>query len=244
MHSGAAAAEVRTPLIGEHNVLNCLAAAAAGRHLGLSIDQIVDGLQSIACVPGRLERIDEGQEFAVYVDYAHTDDALRRAVDSVRNVTAGRVFCVFGAGGNRDADKRPLMGRAAASADVVVVTSDNPRNESPGAIIDEILHGADSGGATIHVEPDRSRAIGWALGHAAPGDAVLVAGKGHEQHQIIGTEQVPFDDRIECRAWLNRLAAPAAGGVHKVDGNHRIPVPQSQSASHALLTDQRSGGGD
>ncbi len=201
MRHGVNEAEVHVSLPGRHNVANCLAAAAAGLHFGLSLEAIASGLETIESVPGRLERIDCGQDFAVYVDYAHTDDALRRAIAAVRDITPGRVFCVFGAGGDRDRTKRPLMGRAAMTADVPVVTSDNPRSEDPQAIIDEILSGM-SVTPRPHVEPDRAAAIAWALDHARPGDSVLVAGKGHETVQIIGRDRVSFDDRAVCRQHL------------------------------------------
>lgn len=197
--------EITTPLIGRHNVSNCLAAAAAGLHLGLSLFDVAAGIESLSAVPGRLECIDAGQNFGVFVDYAHTEDALDRVIRAVRDVTPGRVFCVFGAGGDRDRAKRPRMGRAAAAADVPVVTSDNPRSESPAAIIEEILAGMADAAAAAHVEPDRERAIAWALQAARPGDAVIVAGKGHERMQIVGGERIPFDDRTVCRKWLSRL---------------------------------------
>ncbi len=205
LRSGPEQVDVQTPLVGRHNVMNCLAAAAACQHLGLSLPQIAAGIRGVAFVPGRLERVDVGQDFSVYVDYAHTDDALRHAIQSLRRITPGRVFCVFGAGGDRDANKRPLMGEAATAADVMVVTSDNPRSEPPDRIIDDILRGTPDAAAQVHVEPNRSHAIGWAVRHARAGDAVLVAGKGHEQDQIVGSQRLSFDDRIECRSWLNRL---------------------------------------
>jgi UDP-N-acetylmuramoyl-L-alanyl-D-glutamate--2,6-diaminopimelate ligase len=205
--------EVRLPLIGRHNVANGLAAAAAGVHFGLSLPDIAAGLSAAEVVPGRLESIACGQDFGVYVDYAHTDDALSRSIAAVREITSGRVICVFGAGGDRDRSKRPLMRRAAAAADMVVVTSDNPRSEDPRAIIDEIVRGCDETQSQLHVEPDRARAIHWALQNAGPGDGVLVAGKGHERVQIVGAEQIPFDDCAVCRKSLARmrpaLAIPA-----------------------------------
>ncbi len=202
---------VRLPLIGRHNVANGLAAAAAGVHFGLSLPDIAAGLSSMEVVPGRLESIDCGQDFGVYVDYAHTEDALSRSIAAIRDVTSGRVICVFGAGGDRDRSKRPRMGwAAAAAADVVVVTSDNPRSEDPGAIIDEVVRGCGNPQVTLHVEPDRARAIAWALQHAGPGDGVLVAGKGHERVQTVGAEQFPFDDCAVCRRSLGRIGAPRA----------------------------------
>ena len=205
LKSGAEEIDVQTPLVGRCNVMNCLAAAAACQHFGLSLPQIVAGIGNVAFVPGRLERIDAGQNFSVFVDYAHTDDALRNAIQAIRRITPGRVFCVFGAGGDRDTDKRPLMGAAATAADALVVTSDNPRSEPPERIIADILRGLRDGSVDVHVEPNRRDAIGWAVRQARTGDSILVAGKGHEQDQIIGTERLSFDDRIECRSWLNRL---------------------------------------
>ncbi|MFQ5733488.1 MAG: UDP-N-acetylmuramoyl-L-alanyl-D-glutamate--2,6-diaminopimelate ligase, partial [Planctomycetaceae bacterium] len=182
--------EVRTSLIGRYNVSNCLAAVAAVSQFGLSLDEIAVGVASLETVPGRLERIDAGQPFAAFVDYAHTEDALRRCTEALSRLTHGRVICVFGAGGDRDRTKRPLLGRAAANADVVVVTSDNPRSENPHAIIADILAGIPAPCET-HVEADRAAAIAWAVEHARPGDCVLVAGKGHETEQILGTARVP-----------------------------------------------------
>jgi UDP-N-acetylmuramoyl-L-alanyl-D-glutamate--2,6-diaminopimelate ligase len=198
--------DVRTHLIGRHNVANCLAAAVAAMHVGLPLPEIAEGIEALEFVPGRMERVESDRPFHVYVDYAHTEDALRRAVAAVREVTDGRVLCVFGAGGNRDRSKRPLLGRAAGEADVAVVTSDNPRHEHPHQIIDEILKGCREASVAIHVEPNRAEAIRWAIAQAEPGDAVLVAGKGHETVQIVGEERRPFDDRSVCLAALADLA--------------------------------------
>lgn len=208
LQHGGTHADVHTPLIGRHNISNCLAAAAAGIHFGFSLDAIAAGLSTLEAVPGRLERIHCGQPFDVYVDYAHTADALQRVIAAVRPTTTGRIYCVFGAGGDRDRTKRAPMGTAAAAADVLVVTSDNPRSESPQAIIDEILCGV-PGGPECHVEVQRDRAIAWALDRAEPGDCVLVAGKGHERIQIIGANTVPFDDRAVCRRHLSTQYKPA-----------------------------------
>lgn len=198
--------EAYTPLIGRHNVSNALAAAAACRHLGASEEAIAGGLAGLTCVPGRLEFIDAGQPFAVFVDYAHTDDALRRAVGCLRRLTRGRIICVFGAGGDRDRTKRPLLAQAAGGADVAIVTSDNPRTEDPQQIIADILAGF-SEAACPHVEPNRAAAIERAVTEARPGDCVLIAGKGHECEQIIGTERLPFDDREVVRRSLRTRAA-------------------------------------
>jgi UDP-N-acetylmuramoyl-L-alanyl-D-glutamate--2,6-diaminopimelate ligase len=197
-----------TPLIGRHNVANALGAAAAAQRLGATPGDIVAGLETLTSVPGRLERIDCGQPFEVFVDYAHTDDALRRAVECVRRLTHGRIICVFGAGGDRDRTKRPLLAQAASSADMVIVTSDNPRTEDPQKIIADILAGF-SPAIRPRVEPDRAAAIALALEDAQPGDCVLIAGKGHECEQIIGAERIPFDDRETARRALRLRAAHA-----------------------------------
>lgn len=202
--------ELRTPMIGRHNVSNCLAAAAAVSHLGISLDEIAVGIASLECVPGRMERVDAGQTFAAIVDYAHTDDALQRCVATLSELTAGRVICVFGAGGDRDRLKRPLLGRAAAEADLCIVTSDNPRSESPEQIIEDILAGIPAGHSDVHVEADRERAIQRAVRMARPGDAILVAGKGHECEQIIDERRIPFDDRAVLRRHIEEQLRTAA----------------------------------
>ncbi len=204
---GAEEFEFFTPLIGRHNVENCLAAIAACRHFGLSLDAMADGINTMRVVPGRMELIEGRQPFRVFVDYAHTDDALRNVIKAVRPTTRGRVIVVFGAGGDRDADKRPLMGAAAATADVCVVTSDNPRSEDPDRIIEQIVAGIPAH-ARKHVEPDRETAIAWAIRHAKPGDTVLVCGKGHERVQIVGSERIPFDDAAACRQHLFHYRLP------------------------------------
>ncbi|MGE5191860.1 MAG: Mur ligase family protein, partial [Deltaproteobacteria bacterium] len=201
---------VETPLVGRHNVSNCLAAAAAASHFGIGLDEIAQGIEALDAVPGRLESIDCGQPFPVFVDYAHTEDALRNCLASLRPLTHGRIICVFGAGGDRDRMKRPLLGRAAAEADLPVVTSDNPRSEDPQAIINDILGGFAGAKRQPCVEPDRERAIRWAIQHAGPADTVLIAGKGHETEQIIGAERLHFDDREVARACLAALFPAAA----------------------------------
>ena len=202
--------EVRSPLLGRPNALNMAAAAAAALALGVGHDAVARGLGSVTGVPGRFERIDEGQPFTVLVDYAHTDDALKNLLLAVRDLRPRRVVTVFGCGGDRDRSKRPLMGfAAAAGSDVVVVTSDNPRSEDPMAIIEEILPGirraltGDPGGQTgkdrCLVIPDRKEAIRRALSLAEEGDCVVIAGKGHETYQILGERTIPFDDREVAR---------------------------------------------
>ena len=197
-------------LIGRHNISNALAAAGAVLHFGVSLPEIKAGLEQLTSIPGRMQRV-EADKFDVFVDYAHTDDALRRAVTTLREVSRGRVICVFGAGGDRDASKRALMGRSASLAHQVVVTSDNPRGEDPHQIIQEICAGLRGVGVSPHVEPDRELAIAWALKDARPGDAVLIAGKGHETVQIIGREKFPFDDVAVCE---RLLAGTPMSGPH------------------------------
>lgn len=200
--------ECSTHMIGRHNISNCLAAAGVGSHLCLSLEEIVQGIEQFHGVPGRLERIRCGQPFEVFVDYAHTDDALRRCLQCLRGITPGRVICVFGAGGDRDRAKRPLLGRASLLADTAIVTSDNPRSEDPTQIIDQIVAGMSDSLKEPIVEPDRAAAIEAALRMAQPGDSVLIAGKGHECEQIIGARRLPFDDRQVARCVLSEQWRP------------------------------------
>lgn len=198
-------AEVTTSLVGRHNVSNCLAAAVATHRLGITLPNIAAGIEALEAVPGRLERIDAGQDFDVFVDYAHTDDALRRCIRFLKPLCRGRVIVVFGAGGERDKTKRPLLGKAASEADLVIVTSDNPRTENPDAIIEDILAGFRGTPKQPFIHVDRTAAIRWALQHATANDCVLVAGKGHETEQVIGTQRIPFDDRQVARGVLKEL---------------------------------------
>jgi UDP-N-acetylmuramoyl-L-alanyl-D-glutamate--2,6-diaminopimelate ligase len=197
---------VRTPLPGDFNVANALGAIAAAASLGVSPAVAAEALAGAGRVPGRFEPIDEGQGFAVLVDYAHTPDSLANVLTAARRLTAGRLISVFGAGGDRDRDKRPKMGQVGAElSDVTVITSDNPRSEGPDAIIAEILSGTGENG--VEVEPDRRAAIALALAAAGPGDTVVIAGKGHEQGQEFeGGRKIPFDDREVAREELRRLA--------------------------------------
>jgi UDP-N-acetylmuramoyl-L-alanyl-D-glutamate--2,6-diaminopimelate ligase len=201
--------EVRTPLIGRFNVANVLAALAASLALGVPAELAVAGIASVAGVPGRLERVPTGTDFNVVVDYAHTDDALKNLLETVRELKPRRVLTVFGCGGDRDRTKRPLMGAVASRlSDVVVVTSDNPRSEPPEAILEEILRGMNGGRrGERHVIVDRREAIAKALELAGPGDAVVVAGKGHESYQVLRDRTIPFDDRQVVRDVLARPAA-------------------------------------
>ncbi len=193
--------EVRTHLRGRFNVENALGAYAAASLLGIDGATAAAGIERLGGVPGRLEPVDEGQPFTVLVDYAHTPDSLAGALRAARELSPGRLICVFGCGGERDRGKRPLMGRLAAEfADRAIVTSDNPRGEDPLAIVAEILAGAAVG--QLEVEPDRRAAIERAVGEAAPGDVVLIAGKGHEGGQQVGEETFPFDDRRVAREAL------------------------------------------
>jgi UDP-N-acetylmuramoyl-L-alanyl-D-glutamate--2,6-diaminopimelate ligase len=207
LHVDSETVPVRTRMIGRHNVYNCMMATAVGLAYGIDLSTIVRGLESVDHLPGRLERLECGQQFGVFVDYAHTPDALAGSLDTLRSVTPGRLICVFGAGGDRDRAKRPWMGQAvSARADVVVVTSDNPRGEQPRKIIGEIVGGIRNP-SSVRVILDREQAINWALGEARPGDCVLIAGKGHEDYQLIGNEKIDFDDReIACK-WLYESAS-------------------------------------
>ncbi len=189
-------ADVLLPLTGAFNVANALVAAGCALSLGIGLEVIVSGLEMAPQVPGRLERVDAGQPFSVIVDYAHTPDSLEKAILAVREVTEGRVIVVFGCGGDRDPEKRPLMGRAAGrAADHVVVTTDNPRSEDPVGIILQIEDGLRDVLASWEVEVDRRKAIGAALAQAEEGDSVLIAGKGHEDSQIFADRTIHFDDR-------------------------------------------------
>jgi UDP-N-acetylmuramoyl-L-alanyl-D-glutamate--2,6-diaminopimelate ligase len=203
----AAGLAVRPRLRGRFNVENALGAIAAARLLGIEDEAIVRGVEHVAGVPGRFEAVEEGQPFAVLVDYAHTPEALENVLAEARRLASGRLICVFGCGGDRDRAKRPLMGEVVSRlADVPIVTSDNPRSEDPGAIIEEILAGMDG---REEVEPDRAAAIELAVGQAAEGDVVVIAGKGHEQGQELADRIVPFDDREVARDALRRLGAAA-----------------------------------
>jgi UDP-N-acetylmuramoyl-L-alanyl-D-glutamate--2,6-diaminopimelate ligase len=201
--------EVESPLPGLFNVQNILGAVAVARQLGVEADAIRRGLAGFGRVPGRFEPVDEGQDFGVLVDYAHTPDSLENVLSAAREVTRGRLHVVFGAGGDRDTAKRPLMGDAARRlADRLIVTSDNPRSEDPEAIVDQVMEGA---GPDAEREVDRRRAIGLAIDTAAPGDVVVIAGKGHEQGQEFeGGRKEPFDDVAVAREALRaRLGARA-----------------------------------
>ena len=207
---------LHSPLVGAHNLENILCAVGAAAASGIENEVIRQGIESVGCVPGRLEGVPDSLGRFVYVDYAHSPDALENAINTLKPLGGARMICLFGCGGDRDAGKRSLMGRIAARlCDLCVVTSDNPRSESPTAIIDQILEGVrkqrdlfsytpemlkrgfDRRGYVV--EPDRRSAIALAIGASRTGDVVLLAGKGHETYQIIGTRTFAFDDRIEAR---------------------------------------------
>lgn len=201
--------EIRSPLVGRHNVSNILGAAGACLHLGLSPDEVGRGIAGLAAVPGRFEKVEAGQPFGVVVDYAHTPDALDHVLTVAQEFTPGRVIVVFGCGGDRDRGKRPIMGQVAARlADQIFVTSDNPRSEEPEAILEEIVVGIKKAptGSGVHAKiPDRREAIGAALACARGGDLVVIAGKGHETYQVLRSCTIPFDDRIVAHEALAAL---------------------------------------
>lgn len=202
--------EIRTRLAGRHNTVNALAAATAGLAMGLDASSIQRGIADLAFVPGRLQRLDTGAlGFNVFVDYAHTDDALRNVLRAARPLTRGKLWCVFGCGGDRDRLKRPLMARAVAQrADAFILTSDNPRTEDPLAIIAEaeqdLLPEDRQRALTV---PDRAEAIAEAVRRLSPGDTLVIAGKGHEDYQILGTRKVHFDDVEVAREAIQRREA-------------------------------------
>jgi UDP-N-acetylmuramoyl-L-alanyl-D-glutamate--2,6-diaminopimelate ligase len=199
--------ELRTPLRGRFNVENVLGTVAAARLVGIDDEAIARGIASVAGVPGRFQSVDEGQDFAVIVDYAHKPGALENVLRTARGLGAGRVICVFGCGGDRDRGKRPAMGRIASKlADVAIVTSDNPRSEDPLVIIDEVVAGMSG---DPEVEPDRAKAIGRAIELARPDDVVVIAGKGHERGQEIGSVVSPFDDTEVAGEALRALKSTA-----------------------------------
>ena len=204
----AAGIAIETKLRGLFNVENVLAAVAVGLLLDLDEDAVRRGIAAVEDVPGRVEPVDEGQPFSVLVDYAHTPDSLRTVLRAARGLAEGRVLVVFGAGGDRDRGKRPLMGRVVAElADLVVVTSDNPRSEDPLRIIEDVLQGA---GVDVEIDLDRRSAIQRAIALAEAGDVVVIAGKGHELGQEVGGVVHPFDDRAVAREALRTLVGSSA----------------------------------
>jgi UDP-N-acetylmuramoyl-L-alanyl-D-glutamate--2,6-diaminopimelate ligase len=206
--------DVASPLVGRINVYNILAAIGAALALDVPREAIEAGIRQLENVPGRFQRIDEGQPFLVVVDYAHTDDALRNLITTARELNPkGRILTLFGAGGDRDRTKRPLMGEAAGSlSDLVVLTSDNPRSEDPLRIINDVVVGLQKTRVEYRVEPDRERALELVLGEARPGDIVLLAGKGHENYQILRDRTLDFDDREMARRFLRARGYGKATG--------------------------------
>jgi UDP-N-acetylmuramoyl-L-alanyl-D-glutamate--2,6-diaminopimelate ligase len=216
---------ISSRLIGKMNVYNILAACAAALSLDLPPETIARGIAGLHAVPGRFERVDEGQPFMVVVDYAHTDDALRNVISVARGLDPKRVITLFGCGGDRDRTKRPLMGRAAAEAsDFVVLTSDNPRSEDPLAIMNDSLVGIRRVDVPHIVEPDRAAAIARAIQEAREGDIVILAGKGHETYQILKDQTIPFDDRAVAREVLRKYGFHKDGGqAPGVGGGNTAP---------------------
>jgi len=201
--------ELTVPLPGQFNLLNALGAVAAARALGVDDAAIATGLAGAELAPGRFEPINEGQGFAVIVDYAHTPDALANVLKTARQISSGRVIVLFGAGGDRDATRRSLMGAAAsADADLIFLTSDNPRSEDPLKIIDQIAEGIDRGGPVVEIVVDRAEAISAAIATAEPDDVLLIAGRGHERWQeLAGGERIEFEDAAVAREALRGRAA-------------------------------------
>ncbi len=205
---------VETSLAGSFNVENVMAAAGACGAMGIGPGAIAEGIASVGMIPGRFQKVERGQAFTALVDYAHTPDALEKLLRSARELAEGRLLLVFGCGGDRDRGKRPLMGKAAGElADLVVVTSDNPRSEDPGAIIREITAGMEGARARVCVEPDRRAAIRLAVAEARAGDVLAVAGKGHEDYQITGGSVLPFSDAGELAEAIDdaRIGARGSG---------------------------------
>ncbi len=240
IHSEQGTLAISSPLSGRFNLYNVLAAVAASMVLGVPADCIRDGIAGLTGVPGRLQRISRRSEPAVFVDYAHTPDALLRVLQNLVEFRRGRIITVFGCGGNRDRGKRPLMGSAAtANSDVTIITSDNPRGEDPLQIISEIEAGVDGksvrkclpeeisatvGDKCYTLLPDRQKAIELAVRLAGPDDTILIAGKGHEDYQIVGSNRFPFDDRLVARAALD-IKHVGAGLKPAPTGGTKCPIP-------------------
>lgn len=206
MHTPQGNATFNSPLVGQFNVENLLAAIGVGLYLGLDLDTMLNALPNFPGVPGRMQqvKVSPQQDISVIVDYAHTPDSLENLLKAARPFIPGNMICVFGCGGDRDRTKRPQMGKIAAElADQVIVTSDNPRTEDPHQILEDILTGIEPT-VNPHVEADRHQAILSAILNARPGDGVVIAGKGHEDYQILGTEKVHFDDREEATVALKQ----------------------------------------
>lgn len=205
LQAGSESIPVRTRLIGTHHIQNCLAAAAVGLVNGIELATVARGLEAVDVLPGRMERIESGLPFATFVDKANTPDSLAATLKAIRKGTKGRLFCVFGDSGGGDIEERPLLGRVVErNADVGVVTRCNPGDEDPLQIAHDIVDGYDRP-ARAHMVPDRARAIGWALHEAEPGDAVLIAGRGNETHEMVGGRRIDFDDRQVARYFLQEI---------------------------------------
>ncbi|MGC1396639.1 MAG: UDP-N-acetylmuramoyl-L-alanyl-D-glutamate--2,6-diaminopimelate ligase, partial [Coleofasciculaceae cyanobacterium] len=204
LHTPKGEAPFRLPLVGQYNLANMLAAVGAVLHLGLELEKVVKALPEFQGVPGRMERVQvQASDVSVIVDYAHTPDSLENLIKAARPFIAGKLICVFGCGGDRDRTKRPKMGKIAAElADIAVLTSDNPRTEDPEKILQDVLAGIPAAREAM-VICDRATAIRTAILQAQPGDGVLIAGKGHEDYQILGTEKIHFDDREQAREALS-----------------------------------------
>lgn len=211
LRSPAGSSRIESRLVGEHNVHNLLAAIGVALNEGMTLDQITSGLEHVSNVPGRFERVEAGQDFTVVVDYAHTDDALTRLLTAAQALRTGRIITVFGCGGDRDRTKRPKMGRVAVRySDIVILTSDNPRTEDPAAILADVEVGVkealkESPAVQYSLIPDRRLAIEQAVREARTSDMILIAGKGHEDYQIIGTQKFHFDDREVAREALRNV---------------------------------------
>jgi UDP-N-acetylmuramoyl-L-alanyl-D-glutamate--2,6-diaminopimelate ligase len=206
LHTPMGSIEFQSPLVGQFNIANLLAGIGTGLALGLDLAEMAEVFPKFIGVPGRMERVqvNDRQDVSVIVDYAHTPDSLENLLTAARPFIAGNMICVFGCGGDRDRSKRPLMGGIAARlSDQAIVTSDNPRTEDPNQILQDVVAGISSDVEAI-VNIDRAAAIANAIANANPGDGVLIAGKGHEDYQIIGTEKIHFDDREEARSALEK----------------------------------------
>jgi len=198
--------EIESGLLGRANLMNVLAAIATAVGVGIPAEQIQSGIRSLRAVPGRFEKVDEGQPFLVVVDYAHTDDALRNVLEAARELAQHRLMVVFGCGGERDRTKRPLMGEVAGRlSDLAILTSDNPRSEDPILIMNDVLVGLQRTGRPYIAEVDREKAIRKALSEARDGDVVVLAGKGHETYQVLKDRTIPFDDREVARRVLGEM---------------------------------------
>jgi UDP-N-acetylmuramoyl-L-alanyl-D-glutamate--2,6-diaminopimelate ligase len=207
---------VHLPIPGGFSIYNALAALATGLALGLRLEDMAAVMPSVHGVKGRVEIVPVPRAYTVLIDYAHSPNALENILVTARDFTAGRLICLFGCGGDRDRSKRPIMGGIAQElADLVVITSDNPRTERPEAIISDILSGMEPDSKRIYVEPDRRKAIGWALAQGRPGDVIVLAGKGHETYQEICGVQYPMDERDIVAQWFLHQRKPRekAGNV-------------------------------